>query len=560
MITIYTERFSKILDRKVSVDDLSRFIPWLGVDIEDIGENYIKIEYNPNRPDFGTPIGIARNYLGIKGDEKGIIKYSIKDSNLEVVVNNSVKKVRPYIMGAIIKNLELDEDILNEIIGFQEDLHMGIGRRRRKMAIGLHNLDVIKFPVKYTTVEEDFSFIPLGFDEKATVKEILKYHPKGREYGYILSGFREYPIIIDDEDKVLSFPPVINGVYTEIKPGDKNIFIDVTGTEPEILSKTLNLLVTTFSDYGGDVYSVYIVDGKKIFKTPILEYKELTVKLDDVNRLLGLSLTPEETVDALRSSRFEAFYEKTDNIIRGIIPPYRVDILHPVDLIEEVALGYGFWKINPQMPRLYTIGSLIEKNKFENEVADLMVGFGFQEVMNSVLTNPEEQYDQMMIARPEYIEIKAPKSKLYRSIRTWMIPILMKNFYKSKRSEYPQKIFEIGPIIYLKNNKIVEEIHLAVAIISSDTGYSEIKSVFDSLLNPLEIRGYTIKKISHKSFIPGRVGEIFINSKSLGIIGEIHPQVLNKFQLMFPVTIFEVNLDTIFMMVKGFKQHIKREI
>ena len=543
MITIYTDRFSEILDKKVSVEELSQFIPWLGVDIEDVGDNYIKIEYNPSRPDFGTPIGIARNYLGVKGDEKGIIRYSVKDSNLKVITDNSVKKVRPYIIGAIIKNLELDEDILNEIIEFQEDLHMGIGRRRRKMAIGLHNLDVIRFPVKYTTVEEDFSFIPLGFDDEVTVKEILKYHPKGKEYGYILSGFKKYPMIIDDENKVLSFPPVINGIYTEIKPGDKNIFIDVTGTEPEILSKTLNLLVTTFSDYGGDIYSIYIVDGKKIFKTPTLEYKELTVKLDDVNKLLGLNLTPEEIVDALRASRFEAFYKKTGNIIRGIIPPYRVDILHPVDLIEEVALGYGFWRINPQIPRLYTVGSLMKKSKIEDEIADLIAGFGFQEVINSVLTNPEEQYDQMMIARPEYIEIKAPKSKLYRSIRTWIIPILMKNFYRSKRSEYPQKIFEIGPTVYLKSNKIIEEMHLAVAIISSDTGYSEIKSVLDSLLDSLEIRNYTIKKISHKSFIPGRVGEIFINEQSLGIIGEIHPHVLNNFQLTFPVTTFEVNLD-----------------
>lgn len=551
VITIYIERFSKILGREISVEELSQFIPWLGVDIEDIGEDYIKIEYNPNRPDFGTPIGVARNYLGIRGSERGIIRYNIKDSNLEIIVDNSVKNVRPYIMGGIIKNLELDEDTLNEIIGFQEDLHMGIGRRRRKMAIGLHNLKAIRFPIRYTTVDEKFSFIPLGFEEETTIKEILEYHPKGKEYGYILSDFKKYPIIIDDENKVLSFPPIINGVYTEIKPGDKNIFIDVTGTEPDILSKTLNLLVTTLSDYGGELYSIHIIDGKKISKAPILEYKEQIIKLDDINRLLGLDLTPEEVINALKASRFEAFYEKMNNTIIGVVPPYRIDILHPVDLIEEVALGYGFWRIEPQMPKLYTTGSLVKKDIFENKIVDLMIGFGFQEVMNPILTNPEEQYDYMMINRMEYIEIKAPKSKLYRSIRTWITPILMKNLYKSKSAEYPQKIFEIGPTIHLQNNKTVEETHLAVAIISADTGYSEIKSVFDSFLRLLGIRRYTIKKTLHKSFIAGRVGEIIMNNKSLGIIGEIHPQVLNNFQLAFPVTAFEVNLDAIFAAEKS---------
>ena len=548
VITIYIDRFSKILGRETSVEELTRFIPWLGVDIEDAGKDYVKIEYNPNRPDFGTPVGIARSYLGVLGERKGIIRYNINKSNLKIIVDESVKTIRPYIMGAVVKDLDLDEDILNEIIEFQEDLHMGIGRRRRKVAIGLHNFKPIKFPIKYTTVDETFSFIPLGFDDEATIREILEYHPKGREYGYILSGFNRYPIILDSENKVLSFPPIINGIYTEIKPGDKDIFIDVTGIDLDILSKTLNLLVTTFSDYGGRLYSVYIHDAGKVLETPMLDYKEKDVKLSEINKLLGLKLTLENAIEALKASRFEALYEKANDVIKVIIPPYRIDILHPVDLIEEVAIGYGFWKIEPQMPKLYTTGKLVDKNKFEDKIANLLVGFGFQEVTNPVLTNPEEQYDKMMLKRATYIEVKSPKSKLYRSIRSWIVPSLMKNLYKSKSAEYPQKIFEIGPVVYLKGNRIIEETHLAAAIISADTGYSEIKSILDSFLHLLEISKYNIRKTKHKSFIPGRVGKIFLDDNSSGLIGEIHPQVLNNFQLTFPVTVFELNIDNVFIM------------
>lgn len=550
VVTIYTDRFSKILGRRVTVDELSQYIPWLGMDIEDIGYDYIKVEYNPNRPDFGTPVGIARSYQGIMGERRGIIKYNIRDSGLQIKMDQSVKRVRPYILGCIIKNIELDDDTLNEIIEFQEDLHMGIGRGRKKMAIGLHNLNAIKFPVRYTVVNGDFRFIPLGFEEEAAIKDILKQHPKGREYGYILSGFKEYPIILDDENKVLSFPPIINGVYTELKPGDRNIFIDVTGTDLETISNTLVLLATTFSDYGGEVYKVKVIDGENVIESPTLEYREVPIEFDEINKLLGLKLTLRDAVEALKSSRFDALYDG-GGVIRGVIPPYRIDILHPVDLVEEVALGYGFWRIEPESPKLYTIGKLREEGKIEDNVIDIMVGFGFQEVINSILTNPEEQYDKMMVNRPEFIEVKLSKSKLYRSIRTWLIPILLKNLYRSKSAEYPQKIFELGPVAYIENNKVIETTDLAAAIISSDTGYFEIKSLFDSLMKILELDNYILREGLHKSFIPGRVGEIFLNNILLGIIGEIHPQVLDNYQLTYPTVAFEINLEKIYKLKIG---------
>jgi len=550
VVTIHQRRFREILGREISIDEMVEYLPWLGLDIEEIGEDFVKIEYNPNRPDFGTPVGIARYYKGIRGEETGLIKYGVKKGRYRVYVDPSVAEVRPYIVAAVVKNLDLDEEKLDEIIEFQEDLHNGIGRKRRKVAIGLHNLDAVKFPVTYKTVNSRFSFIPLEFEEEVTIKEILEYHPKGREYGHILSGKDKYPIIIDKEGMVLSFPPIINGIYTALNPRVRDIFIDITGTDLETISKTLDILVTTLADYGGELYSVEMIYGEKTFETPRLEYREISIGHKEIIDLLGLKLPPEEVIKALEASRFTAFYDREKKSITAVVPPYRVDILHSVDLIEEVAIGYGFWRIQPKMPSLYTVGTASLKEKIRDKIIDLMVGFGFQEAINPVLTNPEEQYVKMGIEPDNYVEVKAPKSMLYRILRTWIIPSLLTNLYRSKSAEYPQYLFEIGPVVKVEGNKIIEKEKMGAVIIGSETGYSEIKSIFDSMMKILEINNYKISETNHSSFIPGRVGKIYIGKFEFGLIGEIHPKVLNNFQLTLPVTAFEIDFDYIFEVVR----------
>lgn len=555
VITLYLDRFSKILGRATSIDEMHNWLPWLGLDIEEIGEDYVKVEYNPNRPDFGTPVGIAKAFEGLLRWKTGLTKYEMEDSNLELFVDSSVKEVRPYIVGGIIKGININADVLNELIEFQEDLHMGIGRKRRKVAIGLHNLDKIKFPIRYTTVNKSFSFIPLEFDRKTTIEEILKSHSKGKEYGHILAGSDKYPIILDSENKVLSFPPVINGVYTVLTSEAKNIFIDVTGTDLKTILRTLTLLVTTLADYGGKIYSIKIIraDHKDTFITPILDYKKIVIEPGYINKLLGLDMSIEEILDALKASRYSVTFDEENGLIKCIIPPYRIDILHKVDIIEDVALGYGLWKIKPSKLSVASIGSKLDKEKLLDRIANLMIGFGFQEVINPILTNPEDQYDKMRVPRPEYAEVKSPKSLSYRSLRTWIVPSLLINLYRSKGSEYPQKIFEIGDVVVVWENKIIEKKVLSVAMIGTDIGYAYIKSIFDSFISAVGNISYDIIEEEHPSFISGRVGMIKISDIKTGFIGELHPQVISNFQLNLPIAVFEIDLEPIYKVLKNKK-------
>ncbi|MEM0057069.1 MAG: phenylalanine--tRNA ligase subunit beta [Candidatus Geothermarchaeota archaeon] len=552
-ITINVSRFSKLVGRTVTVAELVETLPWLGLDIEDVSENEIKLEYNPNRPDYGCPIGIVRSYLGIKGLQEGLINYYVKESDYEIYVNASVKIVRPYIVGAVIKGVEIDEDTLKEIINLQEDLHNGLGRKRRVAAIGLHNLDVIKFPLVYTTVDAKYKFLPLDSSREMSIEEILSEHPIGRMYSHLVKSLNRFPVIMDSNGKVISFPPVINSAYTALTPyTTKNIFIDVTGHDLNVLSSILNILVTALCDYGGEAYSVKVVDGAEQRTYPLLIYEKLTIEYEKIVDLLGLSLTPNEVISSLRKCRLDAIYEEGKFVCT--IPPYRIDIMHPCDLIEEVAIGYGYWRIEPEAPTIYGTGKTLERNRVKNKLIDIMVGAGFQEVINSTLTNPEDQYDKMLIDRPNYIEVKAPKSMLYRSLRTWIIPCLLNNLSKSKDAEYPHKIFELGPVVELTGNKIVERDHLAVAISHYDANYSEIKSILDSLMNLLPVEEYYVKEIKHNSFIDGRVGGIYVSGNLIGIIGELHPQVLANYQLLMPTTAFELDVDALIDLFERLKE------
>jgi phenylalanyl-tRNA synthetase beta chain len=554
VLTIYRDRFKEIIGREVTIEEMHKWLPWLGVDVEEVGKEYIKIEYNPNRPDYGTPVGIGRAYKGLLNEETGLIKYKLRKSNKKIYVDDKVKRVRPFIMGAIVRGISLNDETLKEIIEFQEDLHNGIGRKRKKIAIGLHNLDVIRFPVRYTVVDETFRFIPLEAEEEMTIKEILLYHPKGKEYGHILSKYNIYPIILDDENKVLSFPPIINGIYTEVTTDVKNIFIDVTGLDKETVKNTLNLIVTTLADYGGRIESIEIVEKDNIFTSPILEYRKVYVRPSYVNSLLGLKLSVNEIIRSLEACRISAKHDKEKNIIVCKIPPYRVDILHEIDLVEEVAIGHGLWKLKPTQPTTPTIGKLIDRDKLIDKIIDLMIGYGFQEVINPIMTNPEDQYDKMLVERPSYIEVEEPKSLKYISLRTWILPCLLINLYRSKDTEYPQKIFEIGKTILVEKGIIKEKIKFSVVIAGLDSNYALIKATFDSIMEKLGIREYKIVKSEHPSFIPGRVGEIHIKKKhNIGIIGEIHPQVLENFQLLMPVVAFEITINENLLNIIAYK-------
>ena len=547
VITLKLDRFNKLLGRSLSLEELTRWIPWIGVDIEEVGSDYVKIEYNPNRIDFSSQVGVARAFKGILEWETGLITYSVEKGNVELNVNETVSKVRPYIVGAVIRNLSLDEESVKELMEMQEDLHWGIGRDRKKASIGVHNLDVVEPPFTYTTVHPDeVKFVPLDKEEEMSLKEILEKHEKGIAYRHLVDWAPRYPLLIDKHKRVLSFPPIINGELTKVDEKTRNLFIDVTGTDFNSVVNSLNVLVTALADLGGKVEAISVNYPDRKIITPNLSPQKMKLSLKYANKVLGLKLNEEEVIKCLRKCRLDAF-SLGNGTIEVHIPAYRIDILHEIDLVEEVAIGYGYYNLEPTLPATTLVGEQHSISKLANKVRQIMIGLGFTEVMNFILTNETVQYVKMRWKTPKTIRLANPVSTEYSIVREQLLPCLMKNLSDNKHESYPQRLFEVSDVIKvnLKAETMSERrLHLAAVSAHANANYTEIRSVVDALLLNLGLKKWEVYETKNPSFIAGRVASINHNGRKIGILGEIHPEVLENFELENPVAAFEIDLES----------------
>src|SRR5919108_6573323 len=347
VVNVTIERLKKLVSG-IKMEKVLDMLPFVGLDIEDRDKNVIRVEYNPNRPDFSSDYGIARALRGLLGIETGIPKFKVAGkSGLGVRVEPAVRKVRPYIVAFVARNRKLDDETIKQLITMQEDLHNGVGRKRKKASIGIHNLDVIQFPVTYKTVSGDYSFTPLDGSSQRSIDQILKESKIGNQYGHILSGFDRYPIIVDAIGTVLSLPPVINSNATKVNEKCGNLFIEVTATDQNCAEDALAIFAVTLYDAGFEIRTVTIDSGKKI-ETPQMKPKIISADMSYVNSILGLTLDTKQVTSCLKKSRLDA--KAIGKKIVCTIPRYRTDISHSIDIAEEVAIGYGIYNLKPIFP------------------------------------------------------------------------------------------------------------------------------------------------------------------------------------------------------------------
>ncbi|MGQ9469721.1 MAG: phenylalanine--tRNA ligase subunit beta [Nitrososphaerales archaeon] len=551
VITLYYDKLKSLIKREISTKDLVDKIPYLGVTLEEVTDEYVKIEYNPNRPDFSTSYGIARSLNGILGFERGAPSYAINKGEVEIIIDESTQLIRPFVVSLVSREINLSDELIEEIIAMQEDLHEGIGRHRRKMSIGIHNLDVLKPPIKYTTVSQEFKFVPLGEKKEMSIKEILNETEVGREYGKIVSGFKNYPLLMDNLGNVLSLPPIINGELTRLTPETKNLFIEITATDLKASEDALAIISATLKDIGAKIESVKIRFGDSIRITPDMNPQQMEVDRKMAKDLLGLKLNDKEISECLERSRISL--ASKDGKLIALIPRYRVDILHQVDLVEEIAYGYGFEKITPTLPVFKKAGKQDENLLLIGLVRNAMIGLGFIEVMNYNLISQKALYEFTKRKPKLMIKVENPKSIEHEILRDDLFPSLLMVLSKNLHEEYPQRIFEISRV-FSKDSRtptgIREVYHLATAISHSTASYTEVKSIISSLLSQTFNLSIDTIPTYHPSFTSGRVAKIISAKRKLGIIGEIDPSVLENFRLRNPVSIFEVDLSKVIEIIK----------
>jgi len=542
VVRIDASRFSRMVgaDRRTILDRL----PYIGLDIEGVEKDAVRVEYSPNRPDFGTDFGIARAMRGLLGKEVGLPKFPTTASGIHVSVDRRLSSVRPFIACATATGLDLDDEDIRQIISLQEDLHNGLGRKRRVVAIGLHDLKAVDPPFAYRAVDSSFEFVPLGTRKSATIGSILADTPEGRAYGSALGVTKLYPVITDVKGVVLSFPPIINGNATKVTSKTKNMFIDVTSTDRKAGDDVLAVVVTTLAEAGAKLGTVSIRYPAAPRTTPDLTPIEL--KLDDelVRSALGMNLTHGEIVKSLARSRMGA---KGRNAIG---PRYRIDLLHQVDVAEEVALGYGMDRISPVYPPSKQPGSFDIFEDFLDSTSTVMAGSGMIEMMTFELTDEKSLYKNFQRSSAEKVSVLNPKSMEHSVLRDSLIPTLMSSLSGNVRSDYPQRVFEIGRVYTLSSGSVSESWHLGCLVAHSQSSYTEAKMYLESFCRVIAAKEVATSEAQHWAFSPGRCAGVKVDGKELGHVGELKPEAIESFGLAVPVSGFEIDLSALHELLK----------
>jgi phenylalanyl-tRNA synthetase beta chain len=548
-----------LLERPFTIAELTDRLPLVKGEIKEHDESTgeLKLELNDtNRPDLWCVEGIARQIK--KHRLKKAVPYPFysrqKTPAAVIEVSPSLKSIRPYIGACIARGLSIDEESLVQLIQTQEKLSESFGRKRQLVSIGLYRLARIAFPVTYRTVQPDgVRFVPLGFESPMTPAEILKKHPKGMAYGGILSKTGEYPLLVDGENKILSFPPIINSREVgEVQVGDRDLFVEVTGTDLRMVMLTVNILAANLSDRGAEIDSVevrysYSTDfGRKITMPAVLA-KPMKMTLDHLSSALGETITAPKAVSILKAYGYEI--QSRGRHMTVSVPAYRDDLLHPVDVVEDFAISRGYESFESEMPTEFTLGGLSSIEQFSDRARESMIGMGFQEVISNILTNREESVDRMALSgmNVDLVAVENVMSLTYSALRNSIIPSLLRVESASSKSFYPHRIFEAGDTA-VTDSRAPEGtrtlLKLASLIAHPAANFSELHSCLDLLMYYLG-GAYQLEPVSHPSFIEGRLGKIVIGGRDLGLIGELHPQVLENWQIVMPCAVFELTLDSL---------------
>jgi len=522
--------------------EIEEKFPLFGTPIGKIDEEEIEIAVTPNRPELISMHNFIRDFKRFLGKETGLKKYQLKKpkAKYEVEVNPSVKGVRPYTLCAIVENLKLDNQKIKEIIELQEKLHVTLGRNRKKVAIGIYPLEKISLPIKYEAISpEKIIFVPLEEKREMNGYEILKLNPKGKEFAHLLQKSDIYPVFKDAKEKILSMPPIINSEETgRVTEQTKDVFIECSGNSLDTLNKALNIIVTALAEMNGIICQMCVVYGKQKIITPDLTPQRIKISVENVNSLLGLSLKDKDIEKLLGKMGCE-YQNKT-----AIIPAWRSDILHEIDIIEDIAIAHGYENLSPEIPEICTIGEESKKSKIERKISEILIGLGFLEIKTYHLIKKEESDLENL---QEVIEVENSKTE-YKILRPNLLIPTLRIITENKDKDYPQLIFEIGTVFKNPRSKneetsVREEKNLIVA--ASPANITKIKQILDYLSVQLNIF-CEIKEDLHPNFIEGRTGSIYINNKWVGVIGEIHPETLQRWNIKMPLAILEISLEEIF--------------
>jgi phenylalanyl-tRNA synthetase beta chain len=558
-ISIFQKDFSLLVGQPASMSDIEQWMPLVKGEVKDVstdtGEIRVELQ-DTNRPDLWCVEGIARQIRSVlTGSQTPYSFFSSRGrAKRRIQVMQGIDTVRPFVAACASLDYPITQLGLEQCIQTQEKLADAFGRKRETVSIGLYRLASIAFPVTYGLVKpDDVRFTPLGFEEKMTPHEILTLHPKGLEYGGILADCERLPLLWDTDGQVLSFPPIINSrELGEVHVGDTELLVEVTGTDLPMVVLALNIFASNLADRGATIEpidSVYPYETAmgKIVKTPFDMGNGQRVSFDAIEQALGMPLGGEAIKTALAAYGYQV--KATRQSVSVKLPAFRNDLMHVMDVAEDVAITRGYDSFSPIMPQAFTVGALSEQEQTSDRLRDLLIGFGFQEMFSNILSSRQEFVERMRLTATEHdslVEVDNVMSLTYACLRPSILPCLLRVEALSPRVFYPHLLFEVGEVARVDVEADVgSRTILSLAAISAHPGanFSEIHSYLDLLMYYM-VWPYDLEPVSHPSFLEGRVGRIRCQGQMVGYIGEFHPEVLEAWQIDMPTSGFEFEIIT----------------
>ncbi|MFW9854317.1 MAG: phenylalanine--tRNA ligase subunit beta [Candidatus Thorarchaeota archaeon] len=541
------------LSETTPMEELDTLFSYSKCEIEeyDLSDDYIKVDCKTsNRPDLWGVEGLTRELAGILGSEKGLPELTTKPSGFVLEVDPSIKEVRPYIACSIVRGISFTDFLIKQLIQLQEKIDFSFGRKRRKSSIGIYNINLVESPIFYGLTPRTTSFVPLGYHDEMNLSEILLNHEKGIEYGHILPEEGDLPILRGANGVILSLPPIINSNDVgRVNEETTDVLIEVTGTNLEVVQTVTNIVTQALRDRGGEVYSVEVKyprnhgEAPPVMISPATVPFEIEVDPKEIARYLGLNLKKKDIKGLLLKRRLDVAERGKLLVVK--YPPYRVDILHWVDVAEEVAIAYGYMQIPPKDLGFTTIGRISPRSSSENYAREILSCCALQEILSFTLTSPDYLsikmgHDDSILSK--CIEVANPVSQTYSMIRNRLLPGLLSFLSRNTHVEYPQQLFEVGETVTRTKNGIETITKAAVALAGAEISFEDCHSILDTFMTRLGVK-YSIISTKDSEFLPGRAAKIVVDGQQAGIIGEISPDLLENWQIFVPTVSFELDLS-----------------
>ncbi|MCS7109521.1 MAG: phenylalanine--tRNA ligase subunit beta [Candidatus Micrarchaeota archaeon] len=550
-ISFKSAELQKFIGREISVEEIVHSFEMLGMPVDKYDDEEIVADITNDRVDMFTVEGAGRaigQFLGILKPKK----YSIGKSDLVLHVDHV--EARPFIVAFVAKNVNIDDEMIRSLIMAQEKIHETFGRKRKKIAIGIHDADKIYGPLYYREVKE-INFVPLDMEKEMSIGEILKKHPKGQEYSYIFEGVDRYPMFMDSKG-VLSFPPIINSERTRLTEETRNLLFDITGTSEYAIRIVGNIFATSLYDRGATIEDIELIFKDKSKRASLEFDRKEKLSVGFVNKILGMRFKSDDiisllsrmgyVVDSVQKDKKTEGKGETEMIIN--VPPYRADIMHQVDFVEDIAVAYGYENFKPKLPNFSTLGSISPQSKLDQKIRELMVALGFVETNSWTLTNEETMKKALMDKKA--VKIKNPRTQDFTIFRTDITPSILNILFENKTRVLPLKVFEIGRVA---NGKGECQTNLCCAIMGEKADFSQIATVLFEIKRFLKVSEVYIDEADKKlksripplrHLIEGRyiVLKDDETEEIVGWAGELHPQVIENFRIEYPVVLLEVRV------------------